>query len=100
MRQDNQNYEDCPPQADALIHSLRAFGYDLAMAIADLIDNSIFAGASNIGIDYAWNNGDPWVRIMDDGRGMTEKRLFDAMRLGSMSRGKSSGRSRAFWSWT
>lgn len=43
-----ENFEECPPRADAMIHSLRAFGYDLGMAIADLIDNSIFPGASSV----------------------------------------------------
>jgi len=81
----DENYEICPPRADAMIHSLRAFGYDLGMAIADLIDNSIFASAKNIWIDYAWNEGNPWIRIMDDGTGMTEERLVEAMRLGSQS---------------
>ncbi|MDD5126732.1 MAG: ATP-binding protein [Dehalococcoidales bacterium] len=79
------DYEDCAPRADALVHSLRAFGYDLAMAIADLVDNSIFAGASNVWVSYAWNNSDPWVSILDDGRGMTEQSLVEAMRLGSKS---------------
>jgi len=79
------NYEDCPPRADAMIHSLRAFGYDLGMAIADLIDNSIFAGASNVWVQYDWNEGDPWVRVLDDGKGMSEKRLVEAMTLGSTS---------------
>jgi|TARA_Y100000031_G_scaffold66684_1_gene74500 glutaredoxin-related protein len=79
------NYEQCPPKADAMIHSLRAFGYDLSMAIADLIDNSIYAGASNIRIEYAWNDGQPWIRIMDDGTGMTEEYLVEAMRLGTRS---------------
>ena len=37
------NYEECPPRAEAVIHSLRAIGYDLGSAIADLVDNSIFA---------------------------------------------------------
>ncbi len=68
-----------------MIHSLRAFGYDLGMAIADLIDNSIFAEASNVWVRYDWNDGDPWVRVVDDGNGMTEKRLVDAMTLGSTS---------------
>lgn len=79
------NYEDCPPKADAMIHSLRAFGYDLAMAIADLIDNSIFAGASNIWVQYDWNEGSPWIRVLDDGFGMTEDKLVKAMTLGSTS---------------
>ena len=79
------NFEECPPRADAIIHSLRAFGYDLGMAIADLIDNSIFADANNIWVEYAWNEGNPWIRILDDGTGMTEERLVEAMRLGTKS---------------
>ena len=81
----DENYEQCPPRADAMIHSLRAFGYDLSMAIADLIDNSIFAGAENIWVRYDWNKGNPWISITDDGSGMTEKRLVEAMRLGTNS---------------
>lgn len=85
MRNRASEYEDCPPKADAMISSMRAFGYDLSMAVADLIDNSIYAGARSIAIDYAWNEGDPWFRILDDGNGMTEKRLREAMRLGTQS---------------
>jgi hypothetical protein len=77
------DYEKCPPRPDALILSLRAFGYDMAMAIADLIDNSISANSSNVWISYDWNDGNPWVRIMDDGTGMSERELTEAMRLGS-----------------
>jgi len=79
------SYEDCPPKPEAMINSLRAFGYDLPMAIADLVDNSIFAKAKNIVIDYAWNAAKPWIRIADDGTGMSEVRLREAMRLGSQS---------------
>ena len=35
--------------------SLRAFGYELPSAIADLIDNSIFAEARNVWVDFEWN---------------------------------------------
>lgn len=79
----SDRFIDCPPRADAMINSLRAIGYDLEMAIADLIDNSIFAQAKTIHIDYDWNEGDPWVRITDDGQGMIEEDLNEAMRLGS-----------------
>jgi len=79
------NYEECPPRADAMIHSMRAFGYDLGMAIADLIDNSIFAKAKNINVSYSWNEGNPWIVIIDDGTGMSDKCLYEAMRLGSTS---------------
>lgn len=36
-------YEIARPNAGSLMQSLRAFGYDIATAIADLIDNSITA---------------------------------------------------------
>lgn len=81
----DQNFENCPPKADAMINSLRAFGYDLSMAIADLIDNSIYASARNIWIRYGWNEGNPWITILDDGNGMTENILKEAMRLGSQN---------------
>lgn len=79
------NYQNCPPKADAMIHSLRAFGYDLGMAIADLIDNSIFAGSTDIWINYSWNDSDPWIAIVDNGKGMSEEKLVEAMTLGSTS---------------
>jgi len=81
----DKNYESCPPRADAMIHSMRAFGYDLGMAIADLIDNSIFARAKNVKVSYSWNGGNPWIMIIDDGKGMSDKCLYEAMRLGSTS---------------
>jgi hypothetical protein len=81
----SKNHENCAPRPESMISSLRAFGYDLSMAIADLIDNSIYAQAKNIVVDYEWNEGDPWIRILDDGKGMTENQLREAMRLGSQS---------------
>lgn len=78
-------YEDLPPRADAMVASMRAIGYDLAMAIADLIDNSIFADAKNIWIKYHWEGPDSWIYILDNGVGMTEEKLKEAMRLGSQS---------------
>ncbi len=77
------NHENCSPNAASIVNSLRAFGYDFATAIADIVDNSIFAGARNVSVDFSWNDGDPWFRIVDDGEGMTEKVLREAMRLGS-----------------
>ena len=37
-----EDYEYANPNAASLMQSLRAFGYDISTAIADLIDNSIF----------------------------------------------------------
>ncbi len=76
--------EDAPPRPSALIESLRAFGYALPTAVADLIDNSITAGARNVWIDFEWHGRDSVISIRDDGRGMSEEVLLEAMRLGSM----------------
>jgi len=77
------SYEELPPRADSMVESLRAMGYDLSMAIADLIDNSIFANATNVWISYKWKGTESWICILDDGLGMTELQLKDAMRLGN-----------------
>src|ERR1700729_1587348 len=70
------------PSAAALIGSLRGLGYSPETAIADLIDNSITAGAATVEIDLQWNSGNPVAAILDNGNGMDENRLAEAMRLG------------------
>src|SRR5690348_8781100 len=77
------SYVLAEPRAGALLESLRAFGYGFATAIADLIDNSITAGASRVEIHAHWAGGGSYVSICDDGAGMTEKTLIEAMRLGT-----------------
>lgn len=76
-------FEEVPPKADAMVASMRAIGYDLPMAIADIIDNSIYARAKNVWVDFDWADGDPWIRVKDDGKGMTDDELREAMRLGT-----------------
>lgn len=69
--------------------SARSFGnYDLAAALADLIDNSIKAHASFIEISCLFNAGDPVVTITDDGEGMSPSELMDAMRPASSNPSK------------
>ena len=41
---------DCPPFAPVLMESTRAIGYSIESAIADVMDNSIAAKATNIWI--------------------------------------------------
>lgn len=74
----------CPPYAPVLMESTRALGYTLESAIADLMDNCIAARCTTIEIEF-WPKGDPYVYIIDDGEGMSEARLTDAMRYGSTS---------------
>ncbi|MFW9257659.1 ATP-binding protein [Nostoc sp. CALU 546] len=79
----NDGYDLVEPQAPTMLESLRAFGYNVQTAIADLIDNSISAGAKNVWLLFYWDGSESYVSIMDDGKGMTEEKLVNAMRLGS-----------------
>ncbi len=78
-------YEEAPPLAAALVESLRGVGYSPWTAIADLIDNSISAGATTVWLDFHWDGADSWLTALDDGRGMNEASLSNAMRLGSLN---------------
>lgn len=71
-----------PPSAAALIESLRGTGYSPETALADLIDNSIAAGAGRVDLSFDWNDGKPFAAVTDDGGGMSEHELVAAMRFG------------------
>lgn len=74
--------KECVPYAPALIESMRSLGYSFSSAIADLIDNSISAKANKI--DIISEPGDnPSLIIFDDGVGMNQNKLYEAMRYGS-----------------
>lgn len=76
-------YEIVPPSPESLIESLRSVGYTLPTAVADIVDNSIAAGAKNIWIDFHWAGRDSHVAVIDDGSGMAPEELTTAMRHGS-----------------
>ena len=71
------------PSARKLMASLRDIGYDLPSAVADLVDNSIDAGAENVEVTFVDDGGRSWIRIADDGMGMSAAELDEAMRYGS-----------------
>lgn len=71
------------PSARKLMDSLRDIGYDLPSAVADLVDNSIDAGAENVDVTFGGEGVGAWVRITDDGMGMSPSELDEAMRYGS-----------------
>lgn len=68
------------PNVGNLITSLRDIGYTFEIAIADVIDNSISASARNIHI-LAVTQPETTVSIVDDGVGMDNDELIEAMRL-------------------
>ena len=80
-----EEFEEAPPPADALSESLRGFGYSVETALADIVDNSISARAKNVWIKIVLSGPQASIRIVDDGNGMDEKTLREAMRLGSQN---------------
>jgi hypothetical protein len=68
-----------------MIESLRAVGYSLPSAIADIVDNSISAAAKNVHLQFEWDGAKSFISVVDDGTGMTEPELLAAMTLGSKS---------------
>ena len=71
------------PEASSMIETFRAIGYNIETAVADIIDNSISANAKNIWINFDWKGADTWLSIKDDGSGMNNDELIQAMRPGS-----------------
>lgn len=80
-----------PPSAASLTASLRDLGYSLETAIADLIDNSISADATDIQIFCDMSRAAPVLVIADNGRGMTEAEVIAAMRHGATDPRKKRG---------
>lgn len=66
----------------AMLESLRGLGYSTGAALADIVDNSISAGASEVRIDFVWDGPKSRITVHDDGRGMDDAELESAMRLG------------------
>jgi hypothetical protein len=68
-----------------MMEALRGLGYSTAAALADIVDNSVSAGALEVRIEFAWDGQRSRVSVLDDGRGMDDAGLESAMRLGDRS---------------
>ena len=77
--------EEVNPDPRQMVESLRDFGYTLPSALADLIDNSLTAGAKHIEvvIDAGAGPSSAFVAVLDDGTGMDKQTLVEAMRMGT-----------------
>ena len=73
---------NAPPRASAMLESLRGLGYSTASALADIIDNSISAGATTVDIQFNWKDKSSNIYVLDDGSGMSDQELEGAMTLG------------------
>lgn len=75
--------EALPPFAPAMLDSMRAIGYSFDAALADIVDNSVAAGATRVDIQFR-PEPTPYVAVVDDGIGMSSEDLLEAMRHGGM----------------
>jgi hypothetical protein len=75
------------PSAERLVVGLRDTGYTINTAVADIIDNSVTAGATVINLSLYQRFGDlPELLIADNGAGMDAEGLENAMTYGSPKR--------------
>ncbi len=73
-----------PPNPARLIEGLRDTGYDFNTALADIVDNSIDAGANKVDINIKMDvEGDIQITVADNGCGMNEDILLDGMTYGA-----------------
>lgn len=87
--------EEIPPNPANMITALRQIGYTVEQSVADLIDNSINAEAKHVLVRFIRDdNSIIRMLIADDGNGMNEKKLKEAMKFGSeqTNDGKSLGK--------
>lgn len=82
MKDYKPNRETVPNPAK-LMESLRHTGYNNYNAVADIIDNSIDADAQSIWVEIHSEKGDFVIKVVDDGIGMNEDILAEALKLGS-----------------
>ncbi|WP_294674211.1 ATP-binding protein [uncultured Fluviicola sp.] len=87
---EERNYEqirkqDAAPPAGSMMESLRDLGYSTEAAVSDIIDNAIFAKATTVWINFIWDGNKSRIVFKDDGNGMFEEELIQAMRPGSQS---------------
>lgn len=74
---------DVSPSAARLTGSLRDIGYSFPTAVADLVDNAVTAGARRVNIETNFVPGESYVLISDDGAGMGQSGLIEALRFGT-----------------
>lgn len=83
---ENENIDIAPSPA-RLVESLRDTGYSLVTSIADIVDNSIAANATKIQLNLEMEiDGNLKLYIADNGDGMSEVEIINALKYGSKKR--------------
>jgi len=86
MKKEN-NFVEVAPDPGRVSEGLRDTGYQFPTAVADIIDNSITAGADDIEVLVNMDmEGQVVLVVLDNGCGMDRDGLINAMRYGSKRR--------------
>jgi hypothetical protein len=74
-----------PPRPSRVAEIMAGTGHTFVSAVADIVDNSISADATLVEVTFSPPDSGHgrWLTIADNGWGMTEKELDEAMTLGS-----------------
>lgn len=87
MSELEEDKKQFPPSAARLVEGLRDTGYVFTTSVADIVDNSVAAEATQVSINLALVMGQhPVLMIADNGKGMNESELIKAMIYGSPKR--------------
>jgi hypothetical protein len=88
---EGQRYLRVPPNPTRMVMGMSRLSYEFDQAIADLVDNSIAAGASKVDIQIEQRlGGNVYVHVADNGIGITEDELPRAIQYGAPDRNDAS----------
>src|SRR6266567_8724263 len=86
-QQETSSFVECLPDPVRVAEGLRDTGYEFHTAIADIVDNSIAAGATQIDIHVAMDvKSNVIIAVTDNGCGMDRDGLINALRYGAAKR--------------
>jgi hypothetical protein len=87
ISKDGKTYFKVPPNAARMVRGMGRLSYKFEQAIADLIDNSIAAGAQKIDVQLDQRiGGRIYVHVLDDGSGIAKDELPSALQYGAADR--------------
>jgi hypothetical protein len=87
ISRDGKTYFKIPPNAARMVRGMGRLSYKFEQAIADLIDNSIAAGATRIDVHLDQRiGGRIYVHVLDNGSGIAKDDLPSAIQYGAADR--------------
>lgn len=87
ISRDGKTYFKIPPNAARMVRGMGRLSYKFEQAIADLIDNSIAAGATKIDVHLDQRiGGRIYIHVLDNGSGIAKEYLPSAIQYGAADR--------------